>query len=199
MAQGELPSQDSFASRRSPSPSFDLLDRLATGLYALASMLVGEGEDSAGLVEAVIANAEVFSGSDLEQTTKKGQLELCKAAIGLLAQRKLKSVAAPVSLEHANTCIGDDELDAAGVSSEELSRMIAGPELRIWLAGLPDTLRVIFVLRAVGGLTASETASLLANFGGPAATAWTAEMVREVFRQALCSLASQLIQATTAR
>src|SRR5579871_713444 len=83
MAQRELPSQDSFASRRSPSPSFDLLDRLATGLYTLASMLVGEGEDSARLVEAVIANAEVFSGSDLGQTTKKGQLELCKAAIGL--------------------------------------------------------------------------------------------------------------------
>ncbi len=77
--------------------------------------------------------------------------------------------------------------------------MIAGPELRIWLAGLSDALRVIFVLRAVGGLTASETASLLASFGGPAATAWTAEMVREDFRQALCSLASQLIQATTTR
>jgi hypothetical protein len=179
MAQEELPSQDSFASRHSPSLGFDSLDRIAAGLYTLASMLVGEGEDSARLVEAAIANADIFSGSDLEQTTRRGQLELCKAAIGLLARGNPKSVAAPVGLEHASTCIGDDELDAAGVSKEELSRLIAGTELRIWLAGLPDTLRVIFVLRAVGGLSAPETASLLASFGGPTAAGWTAEMVRE--------------------
>jgi hypothetical protein len=40
---------------------------------------------------------------------------------------------------------------------------------------------------------------LLTAYGGTAAAGWTAADVREVFRQALCSLASQVIHATTAR
>ena len=38
--------------------------------------------------------------------------------------------------------------------------------------------------------------ALLAAHGGPRAAGWTPEAVRELFRQALCSLASQLIHAT---
>jgi hypothetical protein len=60
-------------------------------------------------------------------------------------------------------------------------------------------MRTIFVLRAVAGLTASETAELLIAHGGPQAAGWTPDAVREFFRQGLCSLASQLIQATAAR
>jgi hypothetical protein len=55
------------------------------------------------------------------------------------------------------------------------------------------------VLRAVAGFTASETADLLATHGGPHSGGWTADAVRELFRQGLCSLASQLIQATAAK
>jgi hypothetical protein len=40
---------------------------------------------------------------------------------------------------------------------------------------------------------------LLAAHGGAGAEGWTAEQVREVFRQALCSLASQLLHAANAR
>ena len=149
-----------------------------------------------------MASADVYSGFDVIQATRKGQLAVLKAAIGVLGRRNPESLAVPVGLEHAGTCIDDDDLEAAGVSREELSRMIAGPDrerLRAWLAGLPDALRVIFVLRAVGGLLSAETASLLANGGGATAAGWTAESVREVFRQALCSLASQLIRATAVR
>jgi hypothetical protein len=96
------------------------------------------------------------------------------------------------------TCIEDDDLDAAGVSSDELERMIAGPDrdrVRRWLEGLPTVLRTIFVLRAVAGFTPSETADLLRAHGGPKAAGWSAESVRELFRQGLCSLASQVLQA----
>jgi len=48
----------------------------------------------------------------------------------------------------------------------------------------------------VAGLSAADTAGLLATHGGRAAAGWTPEAVRELFRQALCSLASQLIHAT---
>ena len=80
--------------------------------------------------------------------------------------------------------------------------MMAGPDrdrVREWLAELPTALRTIFALRAVAGLSPRETAELLANYGGPAAADWNPESVREVFRQGLCSLASQLLQATAAR
>jgi hypothetical protein len=40
---------------------------------------------------------------------------------------------------------------------------------------------------------------MLAEHGGPKAAGWTPDAVRELFRQALCSLTSQLIQATAAR
>ncbi len=202
MVREEIRPEDGPASERKLAARFDEFDRMATGLYTLASMLIGEGEESIRLVETALTNADLPSGRDPQEAVKRGQLALSRAAIGLLAQQKPGSVAAPLGLEHANTCIGDDDLEAAGLSREELSRMIAGPDrdrLRAWLADLPDTLRVVFGLRAVGGFSSEETASLLASCGGSAASGWTAEAVREVFRQALCSLASQLIHATTER
>ena len=41
--------------------------------------------------------------------------------------------------------------------------------------------RTIFVLRAVAGLSAAETAELLAEYGGPKAAGWNAEAVRGLF------------------
>jgi len=60
-------------------------------------------------------------------------------------------------------------------------------------------MRTIYVLRAVAGFSAPDTAALLAAHGGPRASGWSADAVRELFRQALCSLASQLIHATAGR
>ncbi len=77
--------------------------------------------------------------------------------------------------------------------------MIAGPDrdrVRVWLENLPAAVRAVFVMRAVAGFTAAETAGLLAEHGGPQAAGWSAEAVRSVFRQGLCSLASQLLQAS---
>jgi hypothetical protein len=100
------------------------------------------------------------------------------------------------------TCLEDDDLEGAGISREDLDRMIAGPErerVREWLESLPTVVRVIFVLRAVAGLTAAEAVDLLMQRCGAQNPGWTANAVREVFRQGLCSLASQLIQASAAR
>jgi len=60
-------------------------------------------------------------------------------------------------------------------------------------------LRVTFVLRSVANLTSPEVAGLLGEYGGPEAAGWTPEAVRAVFRQALCSLAGQLLHATAER
>jgi hypothetical protein len=77
--------------------------------------------------------------------------------------------------------------------------MMGGPDrdrVRNWLENLPVDLRTVFALRAVAGLTAPETAALLAEYGGPKAAGWTTDAVRAVFRQGLCSIASQVIQAS---
>jgi hypothetical protein len=105
-------------------------------------------------------------------------------------------------LGHASTCIEDDDLSAAGISREELETMLAGPHresVRKWIESLSTQMRVTFVLRAVAGFTADETAAMLASHGGPKARGWAPHAVREIFRQGLCSLASQLIHATAVR
>jgi hypothetical protein len=180
----------------------ETLDQIAAGLYSMASMLVGEGEDSIRLVETAVARTEVSACVDAAQARNSSRRALCAAAIELLQRRAPGSLAAPVGLQHASTCIEDDDLSAAGISHEELESMLAGPNrgsVRKWLTGLPSELRVIFVLRAVAGFRADETAGMLASHGGTNAAEWTADAVREIFRQGLCSLASQLIQATAVR
>ena len=177
----------------------NMFDVIAAGLYSLASMLVGEGEDSMRLVETAVATAEVSACSTAEQARRASRLALATAGIQLLAERDPMGLAAPVDLEHAVTCIEDDDLDAAAEAREAMERMIAGPDrdrVRAWLESLPTDLRIIYVLRAVAGFSAPDTAGLLAANGGPRAVRWTPESVRELFRQGLCSLASQLIHAT---
>jgi hypothetical protein len=180
----------------------EVFDRMGAKLYRMASMLVGEGEESVRLVETAIANAEVSLCQDPIVGRKSSRRALGAAALELLAERDPGSLAAPQGLAPASTCIDDDDLAAAGISTEELESMMAGPErdrVREWLASLPTAMRAVFVLRAVAGFTAAETVALLQAHGGPEAAGWTLEAVREVFRQGLCSLASQLIHASAAR
>jgi hypothetical protein len=174
----------------------EMFDMIAAGMYSVASMLVGEGEDSIRLVEAAVANAEISTTQNHLAARKASRRALCAAALDLLAQREPASLAAPKGLQHAASCIGDDDLDAAGVSGEELERMISGPDrdhVRVWLEGLPTAMRTVFVLRAVAGFTAQESAELLQAHGGANAEEWSADDVRELSRQALCSLASQVL------
>jgi len=193
---------------RQPIPSGleELFDQLAAELYSLASMLVGEGEESALLVETAIANAEVSACHNLQKARMSSRSVLAAAALELLAQRKPGSLWAPLGLTPASTCIEEDDLTSAGITTEELEKIIAGPErerMRNWLASLPARMRAIFVLRAVAEFSAAETAALMQKHGGaqsgPLSAAWTSEIVREVFRQGLCSLASQLLHASAER
>lgn len=175
----------------------DMFDLIAAGLYSLASMLVGEGEDSIRLVETAVATSEVAACQDPVQARKSSRRTLAAAALALLEERNPGCLAAPEGLEPKETCLDDDDLETADMYKEELEKMLAGPDrhrMRGWLAGLPTALRTVFVLRAVAGFTTSETAGLLAEQGGPKAAGWSPRAVSELFRQGLCSLASQLIR-----
>jgi len=174
----------------------EMLDIIAAGLYNLASMLVGEGEESVRLVEHTVSTVEVSKNGDHFDARHSSRLALAQAALETIARRQPGSLAAPQGEAGPVTCIEDDDLDSAGVSAKELEQMIAGPDrdrVREWLANLPTPVRTVFVLRAVAGFTSAETADLLAAYGGLAAKSWTPSLVRDVFRQGLCSLASQLI------
>jgi DNA-directed RNA polymerase specialized sigma24 family protein len=203
MSQESNPVKDSLIPTQPiPAGRDEIFDRIAAGLYSLASMLVGEGEDGVRLVEIAVASAEVSVCHNPDEARKSSRRALSVAALDILSRRDPGSLAAPEGLKPAETCIEDDDLAAAGVSGDELERMIAGPDrdrMRKWLASLPTALRIIFVLRAVAGFTAAETATLLAAHGGPRAAGWTLAAVGELFRQGLCSLASQLIQASSTR
>lgn len=180
----------------------EMFEVIAAGLYSMASMLVGEGEESVRLVETAVATADISACEDAVQARKSSRLALCRAALEVLDRRVPGCLAAHKGLQPTTTCIQDDDLDTGAVSSKELAKLIAGPEkdrVRSWLTGLPATFRVVFVLRAVAGFTSPEVAELLVFHGGPAAAGWIAADVREVFRQALCSLASQVIHATNSR
>ena len=203
MSQESNPVNDSLIPAQPiPAGMDEIFNRIAAGLYSLASMLVGEGEDGVRLVEIAVASAEVSVCHDPVEARTSSRRAMCVAALDILSRRDPGSLAAPEGLKPAETCIEDDDLAAAGVSGDELERMIAGPDrdrMRKWLASLPTALRTIFVLRAVAGFTAAETAGLLAAHGGPRAAGWTPAAVGEHFRQGLCSLASQLIQASSTR
>ncbi len=180
----------------------EMFDEIAAGLYNLASMLVGEGEDSIQLVETAIATADVSSSTSVEEAGQSSRRALSRAALEQLEQRQPGCLAAPKALTPTTTCIQDDDLDSGGVSSDELAKLMAGHQrerVRQWLTSLPVEFRVIFGLRAVAGFSSPEVASLLVEHGGANVAGWSAAEVREVFRQALCSLASQVIHATSVR
>jgi DNA-directed RNA polymerase specialized sigma24 family protein len=181
----------------------EMIERIAANSYRIASMLIGEGEEAVGLIEQVITEADLSAAHDHLEARHNCRLLLAGKAIGVLSRRDAASLAAPaVDDSGPVSCIDGDDLDAAGITSAELEEMLTGPDsqrLRSWLEGLSIPLRVVFVLRAVAGLTSAEIAGLLGEHGGPPAHAWTPDAVRTSFRQALCSLASQLLHATAAR
>jgi hypothetical protein len=146
-----------------------------------------------------VATTEVAACHDPVEGRKSSRRALARAALQMIAQRNPNGLAAPEGIEQSGGCIEDDDLEAAGVSTVELQKMMAGPErncVRNWLENLPADMRTIFALRAVAGFTAPETAALLVENGGSQAAGWTADGVRAIFRQGLCSIASQLIQAS---
>jgi len=187
---------------QAPADGATRMERLAADLYHVASLLLGDGEDAILLVEKAIGEAS-GAAKDEAAAVQSLRWQLASDAVSLLATRNPDELAAPeVDPSGPVSCIEGDELDAAGVTSAELEAMLTGPDnahLRAWIESLPLSLRVTFVLRAIANLGTAETAGLLADFGGPAAENWNPAAVRTIFRQALCSLAAQLLHATAER
>lgn len=179
----------------------DVIERIATELYQIGTMLLGEGEETIAAIEKVVTDADVAVCKDYLEARHNARVLLGSEAIQTLSRRNESAFTAPeIGDSGPESCIEDDDLSAAGVTHAELEAMLNGPDnqhLRSWLEGLSPVLRTIFVLRAVGGLSSPEVAGLLAQHGGPVAQNWTPDSVRSSYRQALCSLASQLLHSRT--
>jgi hypothetical protein len=186
-----------------------LLDKVAAENYQIGSMLIGEGEEAIGLIERTVSELDLTSYTDHSDVRHQARLILAASAIDILRHRNETTHPSPLAAPSADgttdgpvSCIEDDDLSSAGVSPAELEQMLTGPDnhrLRDWLESLPVSQRVIFVLRAIAGLNSAEVAGLLAEHGGIQAQDWTPDSVRSSFRQALCSLATQLIHASAAK
>ena len=76
-----------------------IFDEIAAGLYSLASMLVGEGDESVRLVETTIATVQVSACCDPAESRQNGRRTLAGSAIEILERRDPGSLAAPEVLE----------------------------------------------------------------------------------------------------
>ncbi len=79
----------------------EILELVTSGLYSLASMLVGEGEESARLVEETIESAQVSPCADPQNARRCSRRALAVAALKLLAERCPGCLDAPRGLTPA--------------------------------------------------------------------------------------------------
>ncbi|HVW76646.1 MAG TPA: hypothetical protein VHB45_03470 [Alloacidobacterium sp.] len=178
-----------------------LVQGTAEQLFQTAALLMGNEAEAVSLVEKTMANAEVDPCADGSQARIVLQNQLVEAAVRALSQREPGSFTAIAAPSGNPLCIDEDDLAAAGVSQAQLAQLLEGgarSQLRSWLEHLPPAQRAIFVERTMLGQDNAATAQVLRTAGGEQATGWTADKVGEVFRQALCSLATSLVHSGTA-
>ncbi len=178
----------------------------AVELYQLAALMLGDEAAALALVESTVESVEVDPCAPEDEAIDAARRYLVEAAIGRMNQAHQGAFAAPTELDGPVTCIEDDDLSAAGISSAQIAELMSGAasgdgegnRLRIWLDQLPPAQRAIFVQRTVLGWDNATTAAALTS-GTNAKPEWSAAQTSEIFRQALCSLANSLVHAEAQR
>lgn len=170
----------------------------ALELFQVAALMLGNEAEAVTLVEEAVAATELDPCADAAAMRRLATATLIEGALGKLSRRDPAAFEASEANHEPATCIENDDLSAAGVSPGQLSELIAGggrEQLREWLGQLPGVQRAVFVQRAVLGQDNAVTAETLRKSAGRGANGWTADKVSEVFRQALCSLATSLVNS----
>jgi DNA-directed RNA polymerase specialized sigma24 family protein len=174
----------------------------AVELYQLAALMLGDEAAALDLVESTVESVEVDPCAPEDDAVDAARRHLIEAAVTRMSVAHPGAFAVPAHLDGPVTCIEDDDLSAAGISSAQIAELVSaaasgdgdGNRLRSWLNQLAPAQRAIFVQRAVLGWDNSATAAALTN-GTGAKPEWSAARVSELFRQALCSLANSLLHA----
>ncbi len=179
---------------------------MASELFQLASLLIGDEGRALQLIEQSLATIEIDPCLDPVAAREQARARVVRGALTEL------SAAQPAAFRSTSAeapgyapCVQDDDLEAAGITPAQLRVWLeqqGKPELRrglrTWLEELPVVQRAIFVQRAVMGQGNEAAAKLLREAGGEEAGGWTPQIVGESFRQALCSLANSLAHAPAA-
>lgn len=168
----------------------------AAELYQLAALMLGDDSQAAEVVEAAVARVETDPCADAEASFEAARLHLMETAVSRLNQADPQAFTAPALPVASSGCIEGDDLTLAGISTDQLAGMVNGPErgmLRGWLNKLSAVQRIVFIQRAILGWDNAAAATLL---GRAASGNWQPGQVGEVFRQALCSLATSLVSSS---
>lgn len=166
-------------------------EHTALELFQLASLLVGEPQSAARLVEETVTSMEMDPCAAQPGMEQAAREKLAAHALLWMQQRDPESFAVTAESEPVTSCVETDDMEASGITSERLAQLLSGAqrqELRTWLDGLPLAARAIFVQRAVLGRDNRATAEAMQAAG----QGWTPDAVSLTFRSALCSLANQL-------
>jgi hypothetical protein len=194
---GFFPEEADFMTDRDCSGSgLARAEDVAFELYQLAALLLGKEAEALGLVEEFVSEKEVDPCAPESPGEEATRRELIAAAVARMSEADPAGFAPPVADGSGFvTCIENDDLDAMGVTPADLTELISGggrERMREWLNQLPLVQRAIFVQRAVLGWDNATIVGFLPE-------GWQPQQVSEVFRQALCSLATSLIHLTTAQ
>jgi hypothetical protein len=165
-------------------------------LFQTAALILGSQDEAVATVEQAVARSQADPCTD----PGKAQQESRELLVRMALERAVELDPAGFrqnDLAGPDLCIDTEDLESTGVTTEQLTELIATgagrPHLREWLEHLRPASRVVFVLRAMMGKDSASVAEDLRRANANGGSGWTAEQVGLVFRGALCSLASSLV------
>jgi DNA-directed RNA polymerase specialized sigma24 family protein len=172
-----------------------LFESAAREFYQIAALFVGDETEATKLVEETVAAVDMDPCADSEAARSAASGDLIQRALGRLAEMHPTRMH-PMAAADLGGCVETDDLSAAGITQEQLDRLLSGSDrahMRRWLESLSPVERSVFVIRAVLGRTGAQAADLLRRTTGDS---WTEAHVGGAYRAALCSLASSLVHST---
>ncbi len=167
----------------------------AVQMYRFAALMLGNEAEALSLVENAVAAVEIDPCADPSAARGAVRDRVLDGALGIMYLQDPASFSYLPRLDAAGSCIEDD--GAPPLSRTEISKLLAGAgrgPLREWLNRLSQAQRAVFVQRAVLGSSNADTARAINRLAGP--SVWSAKAVSNLFRQALCSLASSMVHST---
>jgi hypothetical protein len=191
-----LPEEIVAGSPCSGSDAVVRAESAAVEMYRFAALMLGDEAEALSLVESTVASVEVDPCADPGAAKGLVRERVLDGALEIMQRQDPASFAEVPAAEQGGGCIEDDTVPLSGT---EISELVAGAgrgPLRDWLSRLTQAQRAVFVQRAVLGRSNADTAQAINRHAR--SSNWTAEAVRSLFRQALCSLASSLLHAAPA-
>jgi DNA-directed RNA polymerase specialized sigma24 family protein len=165
----------------------------ALEMYQFAALMLGDEAEALNLVESTVASVEVDPCADPGAAKGLVRERVLDGALEIMQRQDPRSFAQVPAADAGSGCIEDNTLPLSGA---EIAELVAGSgrgRLRDWLSRLTQAQRAVFVQRAVLGQSNADTAQAINRHTKP--SVWTAEAVSNLFRQALCSLASSILHS----